>query len=566
MQPDLQKDTGKHGKKNIIIISLILFSLLMLATSAQLMYMVLKNDRVYKGIYINNLSVGGMTRDDLTEALRNQFQDRIKDLEITLKTDRVEEKTGYKDLNVSYGMDTAANDAFALGRKGNMFERLYEIINAGLKGVNIEMSISYDREKLVGFISVFHKKTLVELKESEMSIQDDKITIYSGHHGEKIDESILVTAVDEMIKEGRGGSVKAEIFVTSPAKLNVEDLFTRLNREPVNCLFKVEDGKIAIEPHITGMKIEKTTLAAIASELETNESTGKILPVEYIQPEITIEKANALLFKDQLAYMSTRFSTSNENDRNRGENIKLAVAKINGKILVPGELFSFNETVGPRTEAGGYKTAHTYSGGKVVDGIGGGICQVSSTLYGAVLKSDLEVIERRNHMFTVGYVPYGQDATVSYGTTDFRFINSTNWPVKIEAGVIKDNNVYFSFIGTNELPERKVILTQEILKKIPFLVKQIDDPSMLEGKTYVKQEGKEGYVVNTFKSIEVDGKVISRVKLHTSTYKPLTEETLKGIKKPDATETTPAAIPTPSPSPTPTPQIGIDDADNPPAP
>jgi hypothetical protein len=201
---------------------------------------------------------------------------------------------------------------------------------------------------------------------------------------------------------------------------------------------------------------------------------------------------------------------------------------INGKILLPGEVFSFNDTVGPRSEDGGYKTAHTYVAGKVIDGIGGGICQVSSTLYNAVLNADLEVVERRNHMFTVGYVPYGQDATVSYGTTDFRFKNSTSWPIKLNATVTKNNYIIFTFLGTNENPDKKVIMTQKIIKNIPFEIKYIDDPTLPAGKTIVKQEGKQGLIVETYKTIKDGTKVISQTKIHTSKYSPLTEEVRRG--------------------------------------
>ena len=374
-----------------------------------------------------------------------------------------------------------------------------------------------------------------------------------------VDKNAINSLVDSMIKECRGDTVKAEVLITPPAKLDVEGLYTQLNKEPVNAVFKVEKGELALEPHAKGMKIEKKTLSAIAEELEKAEDTERILPVEFIQPKITTEQANAMLFRDQLAYMSTHFSTSNENDRNRGENIKLAVDKINGVILAPGDTFSFNGVVGPRTEEDGYQKAHTYSAGKVIDGIGGGICQVSTTLYGAVLKSDLEVVERRNHMFTVGYVPYGQDATVSYGSTDFRFKNSTNWPIKIEAGITKTSSVYFSLVGTNETSGKKVIITQQILKKVPFTIKYIDDPTLPEGKTSVRQEGKEGYVVDTFKTIKQDEKVVSQVKLHTSTYKPLEQEILKGTKK-----STEGSGPVVTPAPT-QPPSGVDDADNPPA-
>ena len=562
MEPEVQVNAGKTGKKNIIIISLIVFSLLLLAASAQLIYMTLKYDRVYKGVYINGLDAGGMARDELSSALKTQFQDKINDLEIILDSGRIVEKTGYAGLNVSYAMGNAVNDAFSLGRTGNIFQRLYGIFNTALRSANVEMPISYDKDKLDAFVSVFYEHTLMEVKEADILIQEDRAVVRSGHHGENVDKVKIVSAVEEMIKNRQGGTVKAEIVITKPNKLDVDDLFLRLNSEAVNASFKVVDGNTSIEPHTVGRKIERSALETVAGDMEKNENTEFILPVQYIQPSITTEIANTMIFKDKLAYMSTHFSTSNENDRNRGENIKLAISKIDGKILLPGDIFSFNDVVGSRSEAGGYLTAHTYVAGKVVDGIGGGICQVSSTLYGTVLKSDLEVVERRNHMFTVGYVPYGQDATVSYGTTDFRFKNSTGWPVKIEAGVTKNNNVFFTFVGTIEDPEKKVIITQEIVKKLPFATKYIDDPNMLEGNTSVRQEGKEGYVVNTYKTIKSGEKVISETKLHTSSYRPLTKEILQGTIKPAATDIVPAA----TPAPTPTPQIGVDDADNPPAP
>jgi Uncharacterized vancomycin resistance protein len=572
MDPEVQTGTRKQGKKNIIVISLVVLSLLLLAISAQFIYMVLKQGKVYKGVYINQLSVSGMTRQELENSLNQNFQDKIKDLEITVQTDKINKKTSFSDLKVSYGMDEAVDSALAVGREGNIFKRLYEIFNAGTKGVHIPMPLSYDKDKAAAFVDNFYKETLIDVKEADILIQQDKVTIRSGHHGEHIEKEAISTQVKQMINECRGGVIKVTPEITEPSKINIDELYTQLNKEPVDAAFKVENGTARIEPHVVGMKVDKATLDTVATELEKAEDTEKTIPIETIQPAITTEKANAMLFKDQLAYMSTHFSTGTTNDKNRGENMKLAVAKINGRILIPGEVFSFNDTVGPRTEEGGYQKAHTYSAGKVVDGIGGGICQVSSTLYGAVLKSDLEVLERRNHMFTVGYVPYGQDATVSFGSQDFKFRNSTKWPLKIEAGITKDNRVYFNFIGTNETPGKKVIITQQIIKKLPYTIKYIDDTTLTQGSTKVKQEGKEGYIVDTFKTIKIDGKVISEVKLHTSKYNPLVEEILRGTKKP-ATGTSPTVKPTLAPTPTPTPleqnqeqtNAPVDDADNPPA-
>lgn len=564
MEPEVPQSPRKRSKRSIVLISLIVLSALMLAAAAQFSYMTLKNSNVYKGIYINNLDVGGMSKSEMLSRLNKEFQDKIVGLEIVLKTDRTTEKTSLTDLETAYAVEAAADKAYAFGHSKTVFDRIYDIIVAGTVGVNIDMPITYSKEKVEKFTGGFYDKTLISVKEADVLIQEGKVTVRSGAHGESIDKNKITSAVEALIKERKGGVVPVEVILTPPSKLNVDDLIQQINKEPADAGFKVENGNTTIVPHVVGRKIDKTTLATVAAALEKAENTERVLPVEFTKPKLTTEDAYAMLFKDELAYMSTHFSTSTVNDKNRGDNIKLAVSKINGMILAPGDVFSFNDVVGPRTADGGYQTAHTYTAGKVVDGIGGGICQVSSTLYNAVLKADLNVVERRNHMFTVGYVPYGQDATVSYGTTDFKFSNSTKWPIKIVTGVTKNNNVYFSFLGTNEEPGKKVIITNQTIKTIPFTTKYIDDPTLAEGKQTVKQVGKEGLIIDTFKTVKVDGKVLSQTKLHTSKYQPLVQEVLKGVKKPDIVPVVPP-VATPDPVQPPTPPTGVDDADNPPA-
>ena len=129
------------------------------------------------------------------------------------------------------------------------------------------------------------------------------------------------------------------------------------------------------------------------------------------------------------------FNTYNAGNTNRTTNLKLAVNKINGTVLLPNEEFSYNKVVGERTISAGYKMAATYSNGAVVDGLGGGICQISSTLYDAVVMANLNVTTRRNHQFVTSYVPAGKDATVVWGSQDFKFVNSRKNPIRITATV-----------------------------------------------------------------------------------------------------------------------------------
>ncbi len=218
-------------------------------------------------------------------------------------------------------------------------------------------------------------------------------------------------------------------------------------------------------------------LRILLKTIKNEFDTKKELPVSFIEPEIKTENIGDYLFRDVLASYTTHFSTDSQNNINRGVNIRLSSSIINGKVLGPGDEFSFNDVVGPRTRDRGYLSAYVYTNGKIVPDVGGGICQVSSTLYNAVLFSGLETVYRMNHMFTVGYVPYGQDAAVSYNELDFIFKNNTNWPVKINA-YATNNSVKFEIVGTNENPERKIEIVNVQISSTPAPVKYIDDPNM----------------------------------------------------------------------------------------
>ena len=166
------------------------------------------------------------------------------------------------------------------------------------------------------------------------------------------------------------------------------------------------------------------------------------IPMEFINPGIS---GDQVYFRDVLAYCETPHTT----DENRNNNLRLACASIDGMILQPGDTFSYNETLGPRTKERGYLRAGAYSGWELVLSYGGGICQVSSTLYCATLYADLETVSRVNHGSRVGYMPAGLDATVSWYGPDFQFRNNTHFPVKIAAEV-SDGHVKVTILGTDE--------------------------------------------------------------------------------------------------------------------
>ena len=536
MEPEVQSSLPKRNKKNIIIIALLVFTAVMLISASVLSYIVLQSTTVYRGVYVGGLDISGMGRHDMLQFLEEKYTIPASELKITLKTSLAELTTTYPELGVDYDINAAAEAAYSVGRIGNVFTRLYDITSALISGTVINMPQSYDEKKIDTYVNTFCKEAFQEVKEGALLITNERVVIRSGRHGESVSKENAKALIISMLKSNQGGVASPEVVVTNPTPFDVDETYTQLISEPANATFKMEDETLKVVPHVVGRKIDKAILKQIIEEQSITEDTDRILPVTLTKPEFTTNSAVSMLFNDELANVYTEFKTVTKNDKNRAHNIELSVRKYDGTILLPGEEFSFNDIVGSRNASTGYKDAHIYINGRVQDGIGGGICQSVSTLYLAVLQADLVVNERKSHSFIVTYVPLGQDATAYYGGTDFRFVNSTQWPLKIESWLDK-NKVHVVFRGTNTEPEKSVHINSKVLSRTPHAIKYVDDPTLPVGTTRKYQYGTDGYVVDTFKTVKLGDEVLSQTKLHTSRYRPCTEEILVGIKNPDGTTT-----------------------------
>ena len=244
-------------------------------------------------------------------------------------------------------------------------------------------------------------------------------------------------------------------------------------------------------------------------------------------PEITLNDLGKEAFPQILGTFSTTYNTSNQN---RITNLKLASEKIDGTIILPGETFSYNKVVGERTIAKGYKEAAVYAGGKVVDGIGGGICQLSSTLYNSVLYANLEITSRSNHRFLTSYVTAGRDATVSWGTIDFCFKNTRSYPIKITSEV-KNGVVTTSIYGIKEEKEYEVVIESKVTEVIPYSTKYVKDSTLKEEEEEIVQYGANGAKSETYKIVKYNGIVVSREQISSDIYSPLERIVKKGTKK-----------------------------------
>ena len=529
------KIIGVFSSFRPIVIFLVALIFVMLALSVYFTVNILSYENIYNGVYINEKHIGNMSKEALISYLNDNFTKKIPDNKIYLKCQDITQTISYKDINVQYDIDTAVEQAYSIGREGNVFYKLYKIYITAKNDYVINLSYSFDEKKVQLPIQIIYNQTFKSVKEPDLLLLDDeeKVIIYSGTNGEHIDRNKTYEDVKTLIKNGAHGSLIINIIKTPPNKIDVTDYYNLIVREVRNATTKVVDNNVIVVPHATGRSIDKSKLMQIALDLENKENVERELPVVFIQPEIKSKDIYPKLFKDTLATYHTSFNTSNQNNANRKANMLIACSKINGIIIAPDKTFSFNDVVGPRTEKEGYKIAKVYVGGRIVDGVGGGICQVSTTLYNSLLLSDLKIIDRTNHMFTVGYVPLGRDAAVAYDSVDIKFENNSGWPIKVECWITDANQIHFSIIGTDENPGKTVEIIPRVTSTIPYSTTYIESSYMEEGASYVRQSGHSGFLVDTYKVVKVDGTVISEEKISRSYYRPLNKEIVVGTKIPN---------------------------------
>lgn len=296
-----------------------------------------------------------------------------------------------------------------------------------------------------------------------------------------------------------------------------QNVAEQVDTAPVNASlksFNLETYAFEFEPHQVGYSLNRE---ALSRDIRTALSAGGgnvTLQVETVQPQFTQENVSS-----QYGMIASAVTNASSSSSNRISNIRLALNTINGVWLDPGESFSFNEVVGQRTTERGYKTAGAYVNGKVVDEVGGGICQVSTTLFNAVVKADLKITKRSAHSMTVSYVDIGKDAAVDWGNKDLCFTNTSDDRVYICGYVDDDKRVRVGVFG--RLLENGVTITVEGQKTgtNKFKTEKQMNFSMASGKTKVIQQGKDGYTATTYKVWwDSNGNEIKREQLCKSNY------------------------------------------------
>ena len=358
------------------------------------------------------------------------------------------------------------------------------------------------------------------------------LVLTKGITGVSVDQEKLVTALEDAVSRADYKSVvECPMLTGTVEKTDMQAVYDEIHTEKSNAtLDPKKDYKIV--KAVNGISFDVASAQTVFDNAAEGETVT--IPLEIDKPKITTKKLKKYLFRDVLGSCTTNVSGTSA----RISNVDLAAQKIDGKILLPGETFSYNDTVGERTAERGFQKAPAYLNGESVQEFGGGICQVSSTLYKSTLLSNLKIVEHHNHSYVSSYIGIGMDATVSWGGPDFQFKNNTDYPIKISAKY-SGGQVTCKIYGA-KLDDKKIEMTAETLKVNSCDTVYQEDDSMDKGVTEVISSGHDGYVVQTYRNIyDGDGKKISSEKEAYCVYKKKDRIVRVGTKEPEISEEEP---------------------------
>ena len=549
VQKDVKKMTKGVKRKWVIPANLLIIAIIILFISTIFALVNINNNKIISGISISGIDVSGLSKDEAVAKLTNIYNEK-KEKEIPIKYQDYENTITPALIEVNYDIEKAVNDACNTGKNENIFANNYKILITLIakKNIDVEMGLNEDVAKQT--IEDIGMKLPGILMQSSHAVEEDELIITKGKKGIVINTQGLLEKVKNNLNDINSKEDYIEIPVDEkqPDPVDIDKIHEEIYTEAKDAYYT--KNPFTVYPEVEGIDFDVEQAKKILQE----DKEEYVIKLKITKPKVTLDKIGNEIFPDQLATFTTRYDPS---DVNRTTNLQIACQKINGKVVLAGDTFSYNKALGPRTAAAGYRNGKIYERGQVVDGIGGGICQISSTLYNAVLMSNLQIVERRNHQFVTSYLPAGRDATVVYGAIDFKFKNTRKYPVRIVASA-KNGIATVSIFGIKE-DEYTFSFNTKTIASIPFTTRYEEDESVPEGQEKVKQKGANGIKTETYITKIQNGKVISTTLLSRDTYDAMERIILKG-KGAGSTpvDATPAPsteqVQTPTPTQTPTTQ------------
>ena len=503
---------------------------------------------IWKNTVVLNQDIGGLTREEAIQKVEAAAADLSIDL-ILYDGDAASDAPENGGAGVDPGQGAriplsglgARVDAAALVDFADQAERSQPFLTAAVRYLDRGEAhifskpdaITLDPEKTAGTARRVAGELSWPALDTEYTVEENALLVRVPKDGRAVDAEDLEAAL-------LGRAWMADLAIPfpcrtlSPAKtMTAQDIHNAVSGEVKNAGYDPETDTITPEQMGADFDVSAAQTAMDAAEPGSTVRIGADIQL----PDVTAEELEAVLFRDVLGEARTHVGGTAA----RISNVKLAAAAFNGTVLNSGDVFSYNETVGQRTAAKGYKPAPAYIRGETVDEIGGGVCQPSSTLYLACLRANLEITERYAHRYVPSYIGKGLDATVSWGGPDYKFTNNTAYPIKIET-VYEKGYLTVRLLGTN-VDGTYVKMTYEPLSSTPFEVVYEDDPTLAPGEEVVKVTPYTGYKGRTYRNVySADGKLLSSTYEATSDYKVRNRVILRG---PAAEPSVPAVNPDP---------------------
>ena len=544
----MENDKKKTSKRKYVVIGVIIVILLLVGLFISTIFALVNvsNENIVNGVSIAEIDVSGLSKEEAKAKIEAVYNEK-KEKDIQLKHGEYETTLSPVLMEVNYKIDEAVEKAYSIGKSSNIFVNNYDILFALIAKKDIPVEMTLNEEVTRQTIEDMNINLPDVVIESSYSVEDDELIINKGKAGIIIDTDSLLAQVKERLNNPNASDDVIEMPVANkePDPIDIDKIHEEVYQEAQDA-YIVKDP-FEVHPEVEGIDFD----VEAAKEMLKEDKEEYVIPLIITQPEVTIDELGEEAFPDQLSTFTTRYDVS---DVDRTTNLKLACQKINGTVLLAGETFSYNDVVGARTVAAGYKNAKIYEAGQVVDGLGGGICQISSTLYNAALLANLEIVERRNHQFVTSYVPAGRDATVVYGSTDFKFKNTRQYPIRIVA-TANAGIATISIYGIKEENEYTFKFSTKTVSTIPYSTQYIDDSTLPQGTEVVKQKGANGLITETYITKLLNGKTVSTELLSRDTYSAMTRIVRRGTGAVTNSSTQEQTVETTTPTTTETPIV-----------
>jgi vancomycin resistance protein YoaR len=464
----VRKSRSNLGRA-ILVLFITLFLLLGIGISAYA-YFLLDIKTFYPGVAVDGISLEKMSIDQAKEKLWQKHQPTLDEMKISLRFGDETWEYDHKSINAAVNVDVVVEEAYKVGRTGNILDRLKEISAVKKEGKSFETKLTYD---------------------------------------------------------------------TGILREDIQKIADKLYIEPVDAgiaFHNKEQEMFTFTPEVIGRQISvDEVMAAIKEKTDNWDFTPYEIKAETLNPKYTLEEVKT--WTSKLATFETGLSSAAE----RNHNITLSSSSYDGIRIDPGQVFSLNEATGPRGISDGYKNAPVIINGiKLVDEPGGGNCQTSTTLYGAIVRADMEIVERWNHSWPSTYTEVGQDAMVDYPNCDLKFRNPGDSAIFISR-IIKDKKLIVEIYGKKSEDFDRIEVVTEVLSKSAAPAEVVvQDPNLYQGVSVVEYKSRPEIKTQSYRVYYKDGKEVKRVKEAYTHYRKITGKKRVGTK-PKPAETTPPA-------------------------